>query len=229
MYTISFPSLLKMYRNWINLGICCVVSGLLVACTGAAEPPQAVGSVPTATATLLPPPTETSTATPLPTATPTPTLLPTPTPVVFPDGVITATVVSVIDGITIGVEIDGSPAEVRYLLLSRPEERASYAEEAAAQNEALVAGQTVYLERDSSDRDSAGRLLRYVYLPDGRMVNEILLSEGHAQVGSGAPDTRHEDRLRMRQADAMLGGLGMWGMSQGIVNRNANLPRRARH
>jgi micrococcal nuclease len=41
----------------------------------------------------------------------------------------------------------------------------------------LVLGQTVCLEKDVSETDRYGRLLRYVWLGNGRMVREGL---GHA-------------------------------------------------
>lgn len=222
MHATVFARPWRVQRRWSCLVILCLALLMLAACDEE-TPPVEVSTAPTATMIPLPTATATATATPVPTETATPLPSPTPTPVVFPEGVISATVTSVIDGITIAVEIHGEAAEVRYLLLAQPEERPAYAAEAMAQNEALVAGQTVYLEQDGRDRDSNGRLLRYVYLADGRMVNEMLVSEGHAQVANGMAATRYEETLRMRQADAMLAGSGMWGVPQGTVNRSATL------
>ena len=35
----------------------------------------------------------------------------------------------------------------------------------------------IWLQRGASDRDRFGRLLRYVFLEDGQMVNAVLVSE----------------------------------------------------
>lgn len=210
-------------RGLIRLPIGFILVLLLVACGGEpadSEPTVQVAVItptvarPTATVTPSPQPTATATASPSPT--------PTATPVIFPDGVVAASVVEVIDGVTLQVDLAGTVEGVRYLLLG-PADDPAYADEATAQNRALVAGSTVYLEQDTTERDSAGRLLRYVYLPDGRMVNELLVRAGHAQVTTTGPNTRYEERLRMGQADAMLAGLGMWGMQSGTVNRSAAL------
>lgn len=45
-----------------------------------------------------------------------------------------------------------------------------------------VVGQTVILTTDRETRDRHGRLLAYIYLPDGRLLNRILLEEGLATV-----------------------------------------------
>ncbi len=45
-----------------------------------------------------------------------------------------------------------------------------------------VKGQTVRLELDQTHKDRYGRLLAYVYLPNGDMLNLLLLEEGLATV-----------------------------------------------
>src|SRR4029453_13969743 len=80
-----------------------------------------------------------------------------------------ATVVRVVDGDTIDVQLeDGSLYRVRYIGSDTPEtvDRRRgvqfYGPEASVRNVELVLGQTVYLERDTSDTDRFGRLVRYV-------------------------------------------------------------------
>jgi micrococcal nuclease len=82
--------------------------------------------------------------------------------------------------------------------------------EATEANRALVEGQTVTLETDVSETDRFGRLLRYVYLPDGRMVNEELLRRGMASVATFPPDVKYVDRFRAVEAEARAGGVGLW-------------------
>ena len=120
-----------------------------------------------------------------------------------------AQVVQVLDGETIQVAVEATTC-VRYLLVDAPEDGRPLAEEAAARNRALVAGQTVRLERDISWTDREGRLLRYVYLPDGRMVNEILAREGYVRLSTIPPDLRHETVIRAAQQEAQAASRGIW-------------------
>ncbi len=175
----------------------------------------AVAAQPTATSTPEP------TATAAPTDTPTPTETPTPFP--FPPEFVQATAVQALDGNTIEVQIGEELHEVRYVLSQSPTLDEPLGEAAMARNQELVAGQTIYLEKDKNEADRNGRLLRYVYLSDGRMVNEILVREGWAQVVPVGGDVKYEPELRMAQADAMIQGQGMWGTERATANRAAVL------
>ena len=102
-----------------------------------------------------------------------------------------ATVTSVTDGDTIRVEFEGCPLEdvrVRYIGIDTPERGQCYCAEATARNTALVAGQRVALQRDVSEWDSFGRLLRHVYLQDGTWVNGAL---GGAVTAPACSRSRH--------------------------------------
>ena len=55
----------------------------------------------------------------------------------------------------------------------------------------IVNKQLVLGGRDISERDRYGRLLRYTWLPDGRMVNEELLLSGLAQLETFPPDVKY--------------------------------------
>ncbi len=74
----------------------------------------------------------------------------------------------------------------------------------------LVAGRTVALERDVSNTDHYGRLLRHVWL-GRRLVSEILVREGLARAGSVPPDMRHADRLRAAETEGPPAPRGGWG------------------
>ena len=107
-----------------------------------------------------------------------------------------AVVVGVIDGNTIDVLIDGQEHRVRYLGIDAPDvvypthvER--FAVDAWNGNELLVGSQTVYLEKDVSQSDEEGRLLRYVWLEDGEMVNAILVEAGLARTYIQRPDIKY--------------------------------------
>lgn len=97
-------------------------------------------------------------------------------------------VVRVVDGDTIIVRIGGREERVRYIGVNAPElaivERGLDAEcgalEAALANRDVVERQSVALERDVTDRDRFGRLLRHVRVDrDGwRLVTEALVESG---------------------------------------------------
>ena len=120
------------------------------------------------TSSPSPTPEPTPTATSVPTPPPTPTAAPTRALGLEPTGPIEiATVASVTDGDTIRVVLDGQNVPVRYIGIDTPEIHSGFewmGPEAAAANERLVAGQQVVLEKDVSETDRYGRLLRYVWL-----------------------------------------------------------------
>jgi len=131
-----------------------------------------------------------------------------------------ARVVRVSDGDTIEVEVDGERTLLRYIGLDAPEIEGPYADvewlgpEAAQANRNLVDGQTIFLERDVSDTDRNGRLLRYVWLGDGAawvMVNRELVRLGLAEAHDYEPDTLYSEILFKAQREAELAKAGLWG------------------
>ena len=128
-----------------------------------------------------------------------------------------AKVTRIVDGDTVHVLIGGRDESVRYIGIDTPELKsgqtpaAAYADEATTFNRDLVLNVDVCLERDVSDRDRFGRLLRYVWLADGRMVNEELLAAGLAVVATFPPDVKYiEPRFLTLQHQAREAGLGVW-------------------
>ncbi|MSQ25898.1 MAG: nuclease [Dehalococcoidia bacterium] len=97
-----------------------------------------------------------------------------------------ARVTRVVDGDTIHVLADGMNYTVRYIGIDTPETVdpnqavQPYGKEASLRNSALVASRGVYLEKDVSETDRFGRLLRYVWLDERTMVNALLVAEGYA-------------------------------------------------
>ncbi len=121
----------------------------------------------------------------------------------------TARVTQVIDGDTI-VIANGS--RVRYIGIDTPEvypKLESFGSEAWQANRELVEGKVVRLERDVSDTDRYGRLLRYVYV-DGTFVNAELVRRGLARARAYPPDTRYQDHLQELETEARQAGRGMW-------------------
>ena len=67
-----------------------------------------------------------------------------------------------------------------------------------------------------SDTDEFGRLLRYVYLGD-LLINEELIRQGVAWVAPVPPDLKYQARFQEVQAAAQVEGLGVW--SSGLIRR----------
>lgn len=121
-----------------------------------------------------------------------------------------ALVTEIVDGDTIGVEIDGQRHRLRYIGIDTPERGDPLGAEATAANSDLVDGEIVFLTQDQSETDRFGRLLRYVYLADGTMVNEELVLQGFAEAVAYPPDTHHQARLDEAQQSAVDNRLGLW-------------------
>ena len=122
----------------------------------------------------------------------------------------------VVDGDTIIVALGGESYVVRYLGIDAPETVRPdwpvepFGPEASAFNEKLVGGKTVWLERDVSEADQFGRLLRWVWLGDGRFVNAVLVEEGYARAVTLPPDLKHADKIVRLQRGARAEGRGLW-------------------
>ncbi len=100
-------------------------------------------------------------------------------------------VLAILDGDTVEVDApDGRSAatRVRLLGIDAPEMNyqdhrpACFAEEATAFARELIAGKRVIVHLDETQRTRGnyGRLLAYLELPDGTVLNEVLLAEGYA-------------------------------------------------
>lgn len=129
----------------------------------------------------------------------------------------TTHVTRVIDGDTIEVNIAGTIYKVRYIGLDTPElddKRAEFyalAQEATRYNRQLVGGKTVRLEKDVSETDKYGRLLRYVYIGD-TFVNAELVRQGLAWAKPYPPDTKYQNYLEELETEARQDKIGIWAV-----------------
>ena len=131
----------------------------------------------------------------------------------------TFTVVNVVDGDTIDIDIpDGQYERTRIRLwgIDTPETKNPevgvmyFGPEAAEFTKNLALGKqvTVYLEEHRT-RGKYGRLLAYVKLPDGSILNEVLVAEGFAYADSRF---RHSfyNKYKQLEASAHSGKKGLW-------------------
>ena len=124
-------------------------------------------------------------------------------------------VTRVIDGDTIEVGISGKIYKVRYIGIDTPElddkrpEFSALAQEATRYNKQLLERETVRLEKDISETDKYGRLLRYVYVGD-TFANAELVRQGLAWAKAYPPDTKYQDTFEKAEAEARQDKKGLW-------------------
>lgn len=119
----------------------------------------------------------------------------------------TCTVAFVVDGDTFNCR-DGTT--VRLFMVDAPEGGRFGDASRRALATLIPVDATVRIEEGASERDSQGRLLGYVYLDDGRMVNDVMIRKGFAFFKPGSPDARHSERLRTAESIAKSGEIGVW-------------------
>jgi endonuclease YncB( thermonuclease family) len=125
-----------------------------------------------------------------------------------------AQVLFVIDGDTIEVDLHGKEYRVRYIGVDSPERDEPFYKEAAGANRALVEDQEIILVRDVSETDRFGRLLRYIYLPDGTFVNAELILQGYGRIVTFPPDVAQTELFAELQREARENQRGLWGLSE---------------
>lgn len=118
-----------------------------------------------------------------------------------------ATVLRVVDGDTIDVEIKGERQRVRYIGMNTPERDEPCYQEATQANVELVQGKVVRLVKDVSETDGYDRLLRYVYVGDV-FVNEELVRLGYAEAVLYRPDDGHYEQFSALETVVAGSGLG---------------------
>jgi micrococcal nuclease len=119
-------------------------------------------------------------------------------------------VTRIVDGDTINVQIGEQTHRLRYIGIETPEQGEAYCDEATEANRQLVEGKNVVLERDVSEVDRYGRLLRYVYLEDGTFVNAELVRLGWVRATPYPPDVRYQDLFAALEREARAAGRGIW-------------------
>jgi len=132
----------------------------------------------------------------------------------------TFTVINVVDGDTLDLAVaDGrfDHTRVRLLGMDTPETKDPeapamyYGPEATAFAEQLAGGKevTVILDTVGDVRDMYGRLLAYIRLDDGRILNEELIVNGLAYADLRFPHSQYDRYLRLQQ-EAMEQKAGLW-------------------
>ena len=128
-------------------------------------------------------------------------------------------VLSVIDGDTLTVSIDGQKETVRVLGINTPETQYSnrgaecFGAEASSYAKNLLEGTEVTIEQDVSQdsRDKYNRILAFVGLQDGRDFGQVMLADGYAYEYT-YQGIAHQNQQIYQQAEARAkaDGVGLW-------------------
>lgn len=122
------------------------------------------------------------------------------------------TVERIVDGDTLVLAHIGT---VRLIGVDTPESKhprravEPFAREAADFLTRLALGRDVRLEYDQTIRDRYGRLLAYLHLADGRVVNAEIIRHGYGFAYTKYP-FRYMEAYRALERQAREAGLGLW-------------------
>lgn len=143
----------------------------------------------------------------------------------------TATVQRVVDGDTLLITLDGKEERIRLIGVDTPEVHASAkldrdVERSGQDRETIRAlgkqasaftkrtappGAQIRLEYGQEARDRYGRVLAFVWLPNGSMLNEALICEGYATALTRYPFRQdYMERFRACERQAREAGKGLW-------------------
>src|SRR5690606_17234926 len=136
------------------------------------------------------------------------------------------TVKSIEDGDTITVDMNGHDERVRLIGVDTPEVRdprkpvQCFGRAASAFTKQLIGNHTVRLEADpdNTNRDRYNRLLRYVYLPDGTLLNAEIIKQGYGFAYVNFP-VQKMDEFRSLQKEAREQNRGLWAGCEPIPNQ----------
>ena len=136
---------------------------------------------------------------------------------------VNATMLSVVDGDTIDVNIGGHRERVRLIGIDTPETKKPntpvqcFGPEATKFTKSLLPPDVpLHLERDVVGRDDFERVLAYVYLAgDGRFVNLAIIRQGYARPLTIPPNVAHADEFVAAARVAQADNIGLWGGCSG--------------
>lgn len=132
-----------------------------------------------------------------------------------------------VDGDTIAVDMNGNTEIIRFIGVDTPETHRPntpiqcYGPNAAAYTKSQISRfGKVRLQAEPLDtnRDRYGRLLRYVYLPDGTLLDEQLIQKGYGFAYLSFPFSK-KDQFAADQTAAQQAKLGLWGACHPLINQ----------
>lgn len=126
------------------------------------------------------------------------------------------TVVNVVDGDTIDVDINGDTVRVRMIGIDTPEsvhsdndKNTTQGDIASNYTKSCLTNTSVYLEYDTDKKDDYGRTLAYVYV-NGKMFNKTLLEKGYAKTMTIPPNVKYREKFAEIEKTAKNNDTGFW-------------------
>lgn len=136
-------------------------------------------------------------------------------------------VTKVVDGDTIEVAMAGQTEKIRMIGIDTPETHKPdtpvqcFGSEASDFAHQTLNGKSVRLEADtkSDNRDRYGRLLRYVYLQDGTLFEELIITHGYGFAYTSFPFDKSAIFTALQQT-AQTRKAGLWAQCQPVQKNN---------
>ena len=142
----------------------------------------------------------------------------------------TATIKKIVDGDTFHIILNGKLEKIRLIGIDTPESRinAKTKKDAERSNQnvsqiislgkaatkyvktLVKPGDEINLELDVQTRDRYGRLLVYVYIKDGRMLNELIVGNGYASPLTYPPNVKYVELFQSAYKKAREENKGLW-------------------
>tara|TARA_B100001079_G_scaffold249540_1_gene240357 strand:+ start:47 stop:664 length:618 start_codon:yes stop_codon:yes gene_type:complete len=142
----------------------------------------------------------------------------------------TTTVTRIVDGDTLKVFYLEGEESIRLIGIDTPESRVNKktkkdAKRSGQDIETIIAmgkrateyveslvkpGGLITIEFDVQERDRYKRLLGYVYLSNGKMLNEEIVKAGYASVMTIPPNVKYKDRFLIAYQEAREDKRGLW-------------------
>lgn len=139
-------------------------------------------------------------------------------------------VVQIVDGDTLTVQHNGRAEKIRLIGIDAPESSINNKtkKDAARGNgdvetitkmgkeatrfvrKIVKPGDPIVIEFDKQTRDKYGRLLGYVYLSSGKMLNEEIVKAGYATLLTYPPNVKYQNRFLKAYREARENNRGLW-------------------
>ncbi len=129
-----------------------------------------------------------------------------------------AEITRVVDGDTVEALINGAKERIRLIGINTPEtvdprrKVECFGKEASAKARALLAGKNVKLVKDGTqdERDKYGRLLRHIFLADGKNFGLEMIRQGYAYEYTYRVPYAYQDEYKTAERLARDDGAGLW-------------------
>ena len=127
-------------------------------------------------------------------------------------------VVKVVDGDTLSIDIDGQKQTLRLIGIDTPETVhpskpvECFGREASAKAKEILTGQNIRIEKDTTqgDLDKYGRLLVYVFLKDGTNFNMMMIKQGFAYEYTYNLPYKYQQEFKLAEQTAREQKIGLW-------------------